>query len=120
MINRSDYVETFSQKSSFGSEAWSILGEIEQRIKHKVESIGVPLKEWNVEIYRGVLTGCNEAFIITSEKRKEILTNCIDEEERIRTAELIRPHKRSYVNCKEYPLYQHEIQFDSSNYQDVA
>ena len=87
----SDYVETFSQKSSFGSEVWSILGEIEQRIKHKVESIGVPLKEWDVEIYRGVLTGCNDAFIITSIKRNEILNNCITEEERQKTAELIRP-----------------------------
>ena len=88
----SDYVETFSQKSSFGSEVWSILGEIEQRIKHKVESIGVPLKEWDVEIYRGVLTGCNDAFIITSIKRNEILNNCITEEERQKTAELIRPN----------------------------
>ena len=87
----SDYVETFSQKSSFSSEVWSILGEIEQRIKHKVESIGVPLKEWDVEIYRGVLTGCNDAFIITSIKRNEILNNCITEEERQKTAELIRP-----------------------------
>lgn len=51
----------------------------------------MPLKEWDVEIYRGVLTGCNDAFIITSEKRDEILANCIDEDERVRTAELIRP-----------------------------
>lgn len=52
----------------------------------------MPLKEWDVEIYRGVLTGCNDAFIITSEKRDEILANCIDEDERVRTAELIRPN----------------------------
>lgn len=100
MINRSDYVETFSQKSSFGSEVWSILGEIEQRIKHKVESIGVPLKEWDVEIYRGVLTGCNDAFIITSIKRNEILNNCITEEERQKTAELIRPILRGRDICR--------------------
>ena len=96
----SDYVETFSQKSSFGSEVWSILGEIEQRIKHKVESIGVPLKEWDVEIYRGVLTGCNDAFIITSIKRNEILNNCITEEERQKTAELIRPILRGRDICR--------------------
>ena len=89
--NRSDYVETHTQESSFSSDAWSILSEIEQSIKHKVESIGVPLKDWDVEIYRGVLTGCNEAFIITSEKRDEILENCKTEEERIKTAEIIRP-----------------------------
>lgn len=89
--NRSDYIETHSQVSSFGSDAWAILSDIEQSIKAKVESIGVPLKEWDIEIFRGVLTGCNDAFIITSEKRNEILANCIDDAERGRTAELIRP-----------------------------
>ncbi|MCF0255083.1 MAG: type II restriction endonuclease [Bacteroides heparinolyticus] len=68
-----------------------MLSEIEQRIKYKVESIGVPLKKWDVEIYRGVLTGCNDAFIITSEKRDEILANCTTKEERTKTAEIIRP-----------------------------
>ena len=38
-----------------------------------------------------MLTGCNDAFIITSEKRNEILANCIDDTERERTAELIQP-----------------------------
>ena len=57
--NRSDYVETHSQVSSFGSDAWAILSDIEQSIKAKVESIGMPLKEWDIEIFRGVLTGCD-------------------------------------------------------------
>ena len=38
-----------------------------------------------------MLTGCNEAFIIDSKKREEILANCQTEEERKRTTELIRP-----------------------------
>jgi putative type IIS restriction endonuclease len=38
-----------------------------------------------------VLTGCNEAFIINTEKRDEILANCQTDDERTRTAELIRP-----------------------------
>ena len=50
-----------------GSDSWVILSEIEQRIKKKVEYVGVPLKDWNISIYRGVLTGCNEAFIISRE-----------------------------------------------------
>lgn len=49
------------------------------------------MKDWDIQIYRGVLTGCNEAFIISTEKRDEILANCQTEEERIRTADLIRP-----------------------------
>ena len=56
-----------------------------------MESVGVPIKDWDVEIYRGVLTGYNEAFIINSEKRNEILDNCADDSERERTAAIIRP-----------------------------
>jgi hypothetical protein len=67
------------------------LSEIELSIKRKVEEAGVPLKNWDVEMYRGVLTGYNDAFIITSERREEILSNCADDSERERTAEIIRP-----------------------------
>ena len=80
------------QISSFQSDnTWSILSEIELSIKRKVEETGLPLKNWDVEMYRGVLTGFNEAFIITTEKREEILANCSDDMERARTAEIIRP-----------------------------
>ena len=74
-----------------GSDSWVILSPIEQSIKRKIEAVGTPLKDWDINIYRGVLTGCNEAFIISTEKRDEILANCQSEDERKRTAELIRP-----------------------------
>ena len=73
------------------SDSWVILSPIEQSIKRKIEAVGTPLKDWDINIYRGVLTGCNEAFIISTVKRNEILANCQTEEERKRTAELIRP-----------------------------
>ena len=73
------------------SDSWVILSEIEQSIKRKIEAVGTPLKEWDINIYRGVLTGHNEAFIISTEKRHEILENCQTEDERKRTEELIRP-----------------------------
>lgn len=72
-------------------ESWVILSPIEQSIKRKIESVGTPLKDWDIKIYRGVLTGYNDAFIISTEKRDEILSNCQTEDERLRTAELIRP-----------------------------
>lgn len=76
----------------FGSsESWVILSPIEQSIKKKIEAVGTPLRDWDINIYRGVLTGCNEAFIINTEKRDEILANCQTDDERTRTAELIRP-----------------------------
>ena len=73
------------------SDSWAILSPIEQSIKKKIEAVGTPLRDWDINIYRGVLTGCNEAFIINTEKRDEILANCQTDDERTRTAELIRP-----------------------------
>jgi hypothetical protein len=54
----------------------SFLTPIEQSIRDKVERIEKALKEGDVKIYRGILTGCNEAFIIDAAKRDEILENC--------------------------------------------
>ena len=73
------------------NDAWFIGSSAEQRLKEKIERIGKPLKEWDVNIYRGVLTGLNEAFIIDNKKRKEILANCEDKEERKRTEAIIKP-----------------------------
>ena len=33
----------------------------------------MPLKDWDVKIYRGILTGFNEAFIIDNKKREELI-----------------------------------------------
>ena len=73
------------------SESWVILSPIEQSIKRKIEAVGTPLKDWDIQINYGIKTGCNEAFIITTEKRNEILANCQTEEERERTGNIIRP-----------------------------
>ena len=72
-------------------ESWVVLSPIEASIKRKIEAVGTPLREWDIHIYRGVLTGCNEAFIIPTSRRDEILAACRDEAERERTAALIRP-----------------------------
>ena len=80
-----------SINSFSSSDSWVILSEIEQSIKRKIEAVGTPLKDWDIQIYRGVLTGYNEAFIISTEKRDEILANCQSEQERAKTEELIRP-----------------------------
>ena len=58
------------------SDSWVVLSPIEQSIKKKIEAVGTPLKDWDINIYRGVLTGCNEAFIIDTAKRDEIISNC--------------------------------------------
>ena len=73
------------------SDSWVILSPIEQSIKRKIEAVGTPLKDWDIQINYGIKTGFNDAFIINTEKRDEILSNCQTEDERKRTAELIRP-----------------------------
>ena len=90
--NLSDFVQQQNMICCFDtSESWVVLSPIEQSIKKKIEAVGTPLKDWDINIYRGVLTGCNEAFIIDTAKRDEILANCQSDEEREKTAELIRP-----------------------------
>ncbi|EPT6792289.1 class I SAM-dependent DNA methyltransferase [Campylobacter jejuni] len=84
-----DFAE-FSQ-NSLSKESFTFSDENTSALKAKIERIGIPLKEWQgLNIYRGILTGYNEAFIITTEKRNEILANCKDEAEKERTAKLIR------------------------------
>lgn len=72
-------------------ESWVILSPIEQSIKRKIEEVGTPLKDWDINIYRGILTGYNEAFIISGDKKAELLAACATKEERVKTDALIRP-----------------------------
>ena len=92
LSNLSDFVQQNSSECAFStSNSWVVLSPIERSIKQKIEKVGVPLKDWDINIYRGVLTGFNDAFIISEDKKNEILSNCLDENERKRTAEIIRP-----------------------------
>ncbi|GAA9984837.1 class I SAM-dependent DNA methyltransferase [Helicobacter pylori] len=60
-------------------------------LRDKMESVGTPLKDWDISINYGIKTGANEAFIIPTEKREEILNACKTQEERKRTEALIKP-----------------------------
>lgn len=73
------------------SESWVIMSDDVRALKKKIEIKGKSLEEWNIDIYRGILTGFNKAFIIDKETRNEILANCKDDTERDRTKKLIRP-----------------------------
>lgn len=85
-IKSSDYFNQNATISKFsGTESWTILSDIEQRIKAKIEAVGTPLKDWDINIYRGILTGYNEAFIIDGKKKDELIA------EDPKSAEIIRP-----------------------------
>ena len=84
--NLSVFVSQNSENCSFSnSESWVILSPIEQSIKRKIEAVGKPLKDWDINIYRGILTGYNEAFIIDGKKKDQLIA------EDPKSAEIIRP-----------------------------
>ena len=79
------FIRQNSTNCNFSTDSWVILSPIEQSIKAKIEAVGTPLKDWDIQINYGIKTGFNEAFIISGEKRKELI------EQDPKSAELIRP-----------------------------
>lgn len=88
----SDFIQQNAVKTRFStSEAYVVLSPLEQSIKQKIEKVGTPLKDWDIQINYGIKTGYNDAFIISTKKRNEILANCKSADEKKRTEKLIRP-----------------------------
>ncbi len=85
--NMSDYFRQHTTiTNSFSAEnSWVVLSSIEQGIKAKIENAGIPLKDWDINIYRGILTGYNEAFIIDTPTKDELIAASP------KSAEIIRP-----------------------------
>ena len=79
------FVAENSTPTLFKNESWVILSAIEKRIKEKIEKIGTPLKDWDIQINYGIKTGYNEAFIIDGKKRDELI------KEDPKSVEIIRP-----------------------------
>ena len=53
--------------------SWVVIEAERYKIKKLVEIQGVPLQKWDLNIYRGILTGFNEAFYLTQEQRDELI-----------------------------------------------
>jgi hypothetical protein len=85
--NMTNYIKQHGLVSEFpaSERSWTILSNIERKIKEKIEKVGKPLKDWDIHIYRGILTGCNEAFIIDKVKHDELI------KEDPTSANIIRP-----------------------------
>ncbi len=67
------------------ASAWVIYSPIENSIKAKIDKIGIPLGEWEININFGIKTGFNNAFIISSDIKEELIATDP------KSAELIRP-----------------------------
>ncbi|MCQ2806578.1 class I SAM-dependent DNA methyltransferase [Helicobacter pylori] len=86
------------KQNALSTESFIFANAMLLDLRDKIESVGTPLKDWGIQINYGIKTGANEAFIIPTEKRDEILKNCDDAQkdergmsERERTKELIKP-----------------------------
>lgn len=106
---------------------WSLSNSIAQQLLEKLKNIGTPLGDYvEGKIYRGVLTGLNEAFVIDEATKERLIY------EDPRSAEVIKPFlagrdikryqppksdkflifTRRGINIEEYPaILQHLLQY---------
>lgn len=98
------FVESTSSLFSMPSngDVWVVMTRDEASVKRKIISKGTPLKDWNIRVNIGLMTFCNPAFIVTGERRNEILSWCKTKEEYDKTLELISPILRGKDICRYY------------------
>lgn len=61
----------FSQ-NRLGDDCWTIADNKTLKLKEKIEKIGTPLKDWNIEIKFGIKTGFNDSFIINTAIKEKL------------------------------------------------
>ena len=62
-----------TNQSNFNEDGYLFLDNRLLKVKDKIDTIGKPLGEWDVEINYGVKTGLNDAFMIDKEKYNELV-----------------------------------------------
>lgn len=87
--------KNFIELNELPRDGWIILSKQDYTIKNMIAQKGKQLKEWNIEFYRGFLTGFNDAFFIDAAKRKELI------KEDSRNENFIKPLLRGR-NIKKY------------------
>ncbi len=67
------FIENKKTFDNLTSEGWNLISEKEKLIKNKIEKIGKPIIEWNVNINSGIKTGLNKAFIIDKKTKNKLI-----------------------------------------------
>jgi len=74
------------QQDTLDESGWSLVNRATQNLLDKLRKTGIPLGKYlNGKIYRGVLTGLNEAFVIENATRERLIA------EDPKSAEVIKP-----------------------------
>jgi type I restriction-modification system DNA methylase subunit/REP element-mobilizing transposase RayT len=107
------------------NENWVISNPIELKIKKKIEKIGTPLKDWNIKINRGILTGLNDAFVIDESTKNKLIKKAANNSEIIKPILRGRDLNRYYVDyCNLYLInthngYKEKSAVNIEEYQDI-
>lgn len=87
--NLSGFISNNRRKLYFPDPTfWAIVSDETNNLKRKLIDAGKPISEWSIDINRGILTGLNEAFVISGKTRKRLVE--LDS----RNADVIRPFFR--------------------------
>jgi len=90
--------ENFEIKRIDNQQSWILTTDKLVNLIQKIEKVGKPLKDWQIRIYRGILTGFNEAFIIDENIKNQLINSDSRSEEIIKPILRGRDIKRYQAN----------------------
>ena len=91
------FEENKKEYSYAGRSSWVFLNSDKEAFINTVREQGIPLSDWNLNINRGILSGCDDAFWISTEQYEKIVS--ADEH----CKEILVPHHRGR-NIKQYQI----------------
>ena len=91
------------EQSLFNNGQWIFQSENHWKIFNKISEHGTALSDWDLEIYRGLLTGLNEAFLIDEETKDRIINENKSAEKLIKP--LFRGRETEKYFSKSSPSY---------------
>jgi len=91
-------IKHFVPKPKLNEEVWLLTNDKTSYLKNKIEKNGKPLKDYGFVIYRGILTGLNNAFIIDEDLKNTLI------EKDAKNRELLKP----LIQGKNIRKYQYE------------
>ena len=89
--------ENKKERSFAGKTSWVFVDEDKEAFVNSIKAKGVSLAKWELMINRGIITGCNDAFWISSEQYQEMVS--ADEH----CKEILAPHLRGR-NINQYQI----------------